>query len=517
MELRHDITGAFNRKTAAGREVYISVTHDEFIHIMPELAGSGAVLIGLFCMENFAGHSGFTLFYALERRGSLNVVILVRHLTGPSAESVADIFPSASWFEREAGDGFGIKFPGAFDRRRLFLHEMYPEDFHPLRKEFANRPVETLKNITADREYKFKELTGEGVYQIPVGPVHAGIIEPGHFRFSVIGETVFNLEIRMFWKHRGIEKLAEGKSPDAGVTVAETISGDESAANAVAYSRAVEKIAGHPAPDRAWYLRTILLEMERVYSHLGDLAGMNVDVAFARGASRFFILREEILRFNRLLTGSRFLKGIVCPGGLKKDIDQGTLADLAHYLNGFIERFKSVLYLVYSTTSVVDRFEGTGMIAPELVNLLNITGPAARAAGIKIDVRRDFPYGIYPALEFEKRTAEKSDVKGRFNVKAQEVFDSVAMIHHLVEHMPQGEVYKQLPAADGYAMSLIEAPRGQNLHWLCIKDGKIDRYKIRSASFCNWQAIEHAVPGNIVPDFPLINKSLNLSYAGTDL
>ena len=193
------------------------------------------------------------------------------------------------------------------------------------------------------------------------------------------------------------------------------------------------------------------------------------------------------------------------------------MAQLSAYLDSFTERFKYILYLVYSTSSVVDRLETTGVIKPELIKLLNITGPAARASGENIDTRRDYPYGLYPVLEFEKRTTATGAAKGRFGVKTAEIFDSVSMIRHVIESLTAGPVYAKPQIADGYALSLIESPRGQSLHWVSVKDGKIDRYKIRTASFCNWQAIEHAVLGNIVPDFPLINKSLNLSYAGTDL
>jgi Ni,Fe-hydrogenase III large subunit len=260
-----------------------------------------------------------------------------------------------------------------------------------------------------------------------------------------------------------------------------------------------------------------MLEMERIYSHLGDMAGMIVDVAFPRGAGHFFVLREEILRQNNALTGSRFMKGIICQGGLSKDIPPQALGDLSRYLEDFLPRLKAAQDIVYATSSVVDRLETTGVIKPELINLLNITGPAARASGIEIDTRRDHPYGIYPSLEFQRRTGEKGDVLARFNVKAQEINDSVAMIRTLISQLSDGEVFTEMYVKNGYALTLIEAPRGQNLHWVNLKNGVIDRYKVRTASFCNWQAIEHAVLGNIVPDFPLINKSLNLSYAGTDL
>jgi formate hydrogenlyase subunit 5 len=499
------------------REVYLPVAEFDFDNVITALAGRDIVLIALFAAENIDGHNGFTLFYVLEKRGSSNIVILKLALSGKEAISIAGDFASACWFEREIRDGFGIEFPNAFDKRRLFLHEVYPDDFHPLLKSFHNVPTSTRQTIAPSSEYQFKEMTGEGVYQIPVGPVHAGIIEPGHFRFSVIGETIFNLEIRMFYKHRGIEKLAEGKTPEQCVGIAETISGDESVANAVGFSLAIEKVCGANIPARAWQLRTILLELERIYSHLGDMAGMVVDVAFPRGASRFFILREEILRQNALLTGSRFMKGIVTPGGLKKDIPPGVLARLAEYLAVFRPRFDEALNIVHSSSSVVDRLETTGVIRPELVNALNITGPAARAGGVPIDTRRDHPYGIYAELEYETRKAEKSDVMSRFNVKSNEILDSVSMIRNLVNTIQTGDVSAPLEYRDGYALALVETARGQSLHWVNLKDRVIDRYKVRTASFCNWQAIEQAVLGNIVPDFPLINKSLNLSYAGTDL
>jgi len=500
-------------------ESYIVLPEEDFYNALTALSGKDVILIGLFCSQNFNGHVGFTLLYILERRKYSRIVVIERRLQGLTAGSVAMLFPSACWFEREITDGFGVTFPDAFDKRRLFLHEVYPDDFHPLRKDFKNQSIITRETILTDSEYEFKKMTGDGVYQIPVGPVHAGIIEPGHFRFSVIGETIFNLEIRMFYKHRGIEKLAEGKMPEEVARIAESISGDESVANAIAFSMAVEKICETVVPTRAWQLRTILLEIERIYSHLGDLAGMIVDVAFPRGASRFFVLREQIFRLNNALTGSRFMKGIICPGGLTKDIPLQAIEELTHYLDRFTSGFESALDIVRSTSSVIDRLETTGVIKKELIDLLNITGPAARASGFPIDTRFDHSYGIYGDItpQFHKRIAEKGDVSDRFNIKAAEIGDSVMLIRHLISQLDKGEIRSGMHYRDGYALSLVEAPRGQNLHWINIKDGVIDRYKVRTASFCNWQAIEHAVLGNIVPDFPLINKSLNLSYAGTDL
>ena len=504
--------------TSPTNEIYLPVSEGEFRELVPLFPEVEVVLISLFCVEKFEGSDGFTLFYVLEKRGARNIVNLMRQLEGKTAFSVAEYLPSAGWFEREIRDGFGIEFNDAADKRRLFLHEAYPVGFHPLLKSFKNQDITpNRKTISATENYVFKEVKGCGIYQIPVGPVHAGIIEPGHFRFSAIGETVFNLEVRMFYKHRGLEKLAEGKTPAETVIVAETISGDESAANATAYCMAVEKIACCRIPERAMFIRTILLEMERIYSHLGDLAGMNVDVAFGVGASDFQILREEILRLNDTLTGSRFLKNIISLGGLKRDISSKSLLDLNKYLDTFRNRLQKAYDYIHSTNSAIDRFETTGIIKKELIQPLNITGPAARAAGVEIDNRIDHPYGVYHLFEMTKRTAEKSDVLARFDVKTAEIMDSIEIIQKSISAIKSGSIAVEIVVKDGYGLALVESARGQNLHWVYIRNGLIDRYKIRTASFCNWQSIEHAVLDNIVPDFPLINKSLNLSYAGTDL
>ena len=409
-----------------------------------------------------------------------------------------------------------IEFTGAFDTRRLFLHENYPSDFHPLLKSFKNGKIE-MPSPDNKNEYVFKQIEGEGVYQIPVGPVHAGIIEPGHFRFSVIGETIFNLEVRLFFKHRGLEKLAEGLKPQDCVKIAEAISGDETVANAVAFCIAIEKICGIAVPRRAVQLRTVFLELERVYSHLGDLAGMCVDVAYPLGASPFFILREEIFRLNEALTGSRFLKGMLAVGGLTKDVDEQNLKSLSTYIEGFPKKLNAATGIDNSFFSVIDRFETTGKVKPEILSLLHITGPVSRASGKMTDTRINHPYGFYKELKLKTRTLPNTDVLARFNLKATEILDSIKIIHNIISNLDKGEISAIFEIKDGYALSLVESPRGQNLHWVYIKDGLLDRYKVRTASFCNWQAMEHAVLGNIVPDFPLINKSMNLSYAGTDM
>lgn len=512
-EILGDAAGRTTR--GPGGEWYVPVDEGVFERAIRELALRKFVLISLFCVEGFSPESRHSLFYVLERKGS--ILILVRPVAHQQATSIATTWPSAAWPERECRDGFGIEFSGAFDTRRLLLHEPYQKDFHPLDKAFANAPVTTNDDVPAAEEYPLRAMTGEGVYQVAVGPVHAGIIEPGHFRFSVIGETVFNLEIRMFYTHRGIEKLAEGKAPDDCVRVAEAVSGDESVANSTAFCMAVERISGISVPDRAWYIRTILSELERCCSHLGDQAGMLTDVAFALGASQFSVLREEVFRKNAELTGSRFLRGMTCVGGVSRDIPADRLADLGEFVAQLKKRYRVGLSIVLSTPSVIDRFATTGVVKHELLRPLNITGPVARASGGRVDVRLDHPYGVYDRFVPVHTPLIDGDVLARFTVKAQEFLDSLDLIERLIKAIPEGVVRSKGEVRDGYALALVESARGQNLCWVKIKEGKIDRYKVRTASYCNWLAIEHAVPGNILADFPVINKSMNLSYAGTDM
>lgn len=490
----------------------LSLDEAEFPKIITSLSSANFVLSCIFAMET----KGIKLFYVFEKSGYKDFLILDIHLFKGKIPSIAQMFPIACLYEREIRDGFGVDFEGSTDDRRLFLHECYPLNFHPLNKSFKGGAVK-MKEPSPDGEYKFKEVHGEGVYHIPVGPVHAGIIEPGHFRFSAIGETIFNLEIRMFWKHRGIEKSAEGKTPLQALPVAQAISGDETIANSWAFCLAAEKIAGTEIPIRAEHLRLIFAEMERIYSLLGDLAGMIIDVAYPVGASPFFVLREEILRWNEKLCGSRFFKNAIVLGGVNNEVSKQTLLELSHYLASFNQRFQNAVHNALSQPSVIDRFETTGIVKKELIKPLNLTGPIARASGIDVDVRKDHPYGLYKKIVPSIKVSENGDVQSRFMVKTETIINSAHLIKNAINEILEGKIKVEYKVKDGSCLSAVESCRGQNMHWISIKHGLVQRYKARTASFCNWQAIEHAVLGNIVPDFPLINKSMNLSYAGTDL
>jgi len=500
----------------AGSEYYLHIGENAIGEAAGWLAGrQGMSLIAMWAARKVK-KAGTDLFYAFNLKPSARILIVVVDLKSGRVPSIYENFPVAVYFERRVSDAFGLEFDDSPDRRRLFLHEAYPPDFHPMLESCTGQPSQCV-DAEPGSGYVFKKFEGEGIYEVPVGPVHAGIIEPGHFRFSVMGETIFNLEVRLGYKHRGLNKLAEGKTGGESMKFAEAVSGDESAANACCFAMTVEKIAGVQPSRRTWELRTLLLEMERIYSHLGDLAGMLVDVAWPMGASPFFILREEILRWNDVLTGSRFLKGFVKPGGLRGDIEPGKLVDLKRYLPSFARSLERALSGVEESAWVIDRFETTGIVKPELLAPLSLSGPTARASGDDADIRRSHPYGIYGELRFEVPVKTGGDVLARFRVKAEEIKASVRIINEVIVTISDGPVWLECLPGSGQAVSVVEAARGRNLHWLRFESGRIEHWEVITASFCNWLAIEHAVIGNIVPDFPVINKSFNLSYAGNDL
>ncbi|MBI1975984.1 MAG: NADH-quinone oxidoreductase subunit C [Candidatus Omnitrophica bacterium] len=412
----------------------------------------------------------------------------------PSFPSVTPLLPQADWMEREIQDLYGLVPQGHPDPRRLVLHGK-------------------------EGEYSFDRVEGEGVFEIPVGPVHAGIIEPGHFRFSSAGESILKLEIRHFYTHKGIEKLGEGKSADHLLCLAERISGDNSLAHATACAQGLEDLCGLSAPPRAHLLRVIFLEMERIYNHLGDISGMSMDVAFGFGAAQLARIKEQMMRLNERLTGSRLLRSVVIVGGVRRDISKDQQAFLLNELKRIKQDFDSVIQFLWSVSSLMDRIQGTGVITKEIAEVLGAVGPVARASGIDRDLRREHSYAAYQNLFFMVPVFPEGDVESRMKVRVQEIYESFKLIQEAVEALPQTPC--RVPAGDlppnQSALGYVESPRGSCFHWIQTDSkGKIARWKIQSPSFTNWRLIEYAVLGNIVPDFPLINKSMNLSYSGND-
>jgi Ni,Fe-hydrogenase III large subunit/Ni,Fe-hydrogenase III component G len=497
-----------------------------YLHAKLELAGAlcstlykkhDGRLAGLFAEDARASEKVFFVYY-LYALDSLHGFILVRvPIPGdyPELPSLTNAVHAVNWQEREIQDLFGIKLIGHPNPNRCVLHDDWPDVF-PLRKDFPAR--EKLPPFSGTR-HKFRPVEGEGVFQVPVGPVHAGIIEPGHFLFSVAGEPVLYLQLRMFYVHKGIEKLFETLPIAHCVRLAESISGDSSFAHATAFCHALERAAGAGAPPRARALRTICLELERLYNHVADLGAICTDVAFVTANMHAMRLREDVLRLNEDLTGNRLLRGMACPGGVRLDFDAGQLRALAALADQLEKEFNEMTKMIRSNSGARDRFETTGVLKPEVAANLGIVGIAGRASGFDHDLRRDFPHDFYDQVQFTVPVFTEGDVRRRMIVRREEVLQSLGIIRQVLAKLPDGPIAARLGEIppDRVALGYVEGWRGEIYHWIHTAPGnRLARCKVKDPSLQNWPALTEAILGNIIPDFPVVNKSFNLSYSGTD-
>ncbi|MFH1094988.1 MAG: NADH-quinone oxidoreductase subunit C [Candidatus Micrarchaeota archaeon] len=454
--------------------------------------------------------------------------------------SVSGKIPAAIWDERKMHEISGLEFSGLSDTRPIVIH---PESAKYLSLKAAARlPVpksaghggsapdaahpEDEKRSGYGRHddpYPFIGTGEEGEFEIPVGPVHAGIIEPGHFRFHVGGETIHKLEARLSYLHRGIEDFVRHKPMDGVFPVIEQCSGDESVANSVAYAQAAESLAGIAVPAKAESERLILLELERIYSHLADLGGMAMDVGFYSSSSRFLALREDMMRLNARLGGGRFLRGFIAVGGMRKGLGEESVSLIRSSMRGFMSSLAGIEGVTMSSSTFLDRVFSTGIVSHPTAKHLAIVGPGARASAVACDMRKHFAYGAYRSVQVHESMGSGGDVSSRFLVKLSEVKESARLIEHACTQAYESQTIAanvslaKVPAGL-YGLGWTEAPRGSCMFLLRSgKRGTIDRLAIRTASFRNWPALQEAVLGNITADFPLINKSFNLSYAGADL
>jgi Ni,Fe-hydrogenase III large subunit len=414
-------------------------------------------------------------------------------------------------------DHFGLVPDGHPNPMRVALHDDWPEGCFSLRKDFPDdRAVPRVEG----RFHPFRPVRGEGVFQVPVGPVHAGIIEPGHFRFGVAGEPVLYLQLRLFYVHKGIEKRFERLPWPHGLFLAESISGDTAVGHALAYAHAIEALAGVLVPPRARFLRCALLELERIYNHVADLGALATDVAFAVPAARAQVLREGLLALHEQLFGTRLLRGTVALGGVKRDLAAEGRNGLRAHLHQLEADFYDLVTLLIDSGGFTDRVDGTGILTRQAALDLGVVGIAARASGVDLDLRRDHPPDAADALRFQVPVEEGGDVRARLMVRAREVEQSLGMLHQSLELLPEGPVRAPMPerlAAGASALGWAEAWRGECLHWVETDSaGRVARVKVADPSTKNWPGLAQAVPGNILPDFPVINKSFNLSYSGND-
>ncbi len=427
----------------------------------------------------------------------------------PVVVTLSDLSFSASRFERELHDNFAIVPEGHPFLRPLVRHQHWPEDWHPMRRDAGPMP----KAHNDAPPYPFIEVQGAGVYEIPVGPVHAGLIEPGHFRFSVVGETILKMTARLWYVHRGIERMFQGVDNQRGIEIAERISGDTAVGHSLAFCMAVEEATGINVSPEVRSRRALLLELERLYNHVGDIGALCNDVSFGVGHARAMMLREQLLRLNERVTGHRLLRGAIEVGStVLRDVP--TTDEMATIRDSFDE----IVGLAQSNAGIVDRFNGTAALSIEDARAIGTVGVVARASGLAFDARHSHPF-VANTDTFEPVIQRDGDVMARFEQRVDEVHASLQIIEQLdasagSTRFLDGDSLE----AQRSGLGIVEGWRGVILHRVEVDaTGTITRARTIDPSFFNWPALSTALSDTIVPDFPLANKSFNLSYAGNDL
>ena len=457
---------------------------------------------------------GFLLRVALQDEEGLLIMEHAMEPASPGYPNLAEIFPAADRMQRAVFDMLGVTAYGS-DTRDWLRHGAWPLDHYPLRRDAA--PEE---GPVKDSHYPFVPVKGDGVHEIAVGPVHAGTIEPGHFRFTVVGEKVLRLEERLGYVHKGIEKRFESLPLMEGQKLAARVSGDSAVAFSWAYCMALEGILGIAPPARALALRALMLERERIANHLGDLGALGNDAGFAMGLAQFSRLKEDLLRLNSRAFGARYLMDAVVPGGVAADLGDSERFALLDAIAPLQAEVTTLREISDDHAGLQDRFSGAGRVEPALAGRLSLIGLAGRASGQSWDARADHPAPPYDKLAVQQAGELGGDVEARVAIRFDELFESLRLCRALLDGLPAGPVRVELPQAPAGRLGVgwVEGWRGPVL--LALESGaggSIRRCHPHDPSWQNWPVLEHAILGNIVPDFPLINKSFNLSYAGQDL
>ncbi len=515
--------------------VFASVPREKFADIIDELVNVRGLTTQLSMSLDVSGLVGVGLalahLYATDDRtsaGSYGVHALLHDDTSQtwfllstrlqpedlSYPSVTRRVMAAHWFERFIQDMFGIEAVGHPDPRRLVHHENVPEGHFPLRKDF----MWNAKMETADIAYPMPFVIGEGVVEIPLGPVYGGISEPAHFRLNVAGERMIALESKFFFTHKGVEKLLEGKNLPEALTLVEHICGDSAASHALAFAQAIENLAACKVSIRAQSLRSLVNELERVTMHISDLATIGgLGAGYTLLSSQGFRLKEQVVRLSDELLGNRFWRGLIVPGGVSRDFQANEFQKISIVMGEIIDEMLDVVSLAIQSDGLRDRLENIGILSKEAGLAYGAVGIAARASGIDRDVRRDHPYAAYGRFLPTVPIKVTGDVYARFMLRVDELKDSQRLIQELCKNPGEGAHLMPCEPKDGRDLGAVENGRGEILHLVYLKSGRIERYVIRDPSFCNWPLLGEIAPGNIVSDFPLCSQSLGLSCAGTDL
>lgn len=436
----------------------------------------------------------------------------------PRLASHTPYYPAADRMERHVRDLLGVVFSNHPDARRWTRHQAWPEDCFPLQTDFpatGQPPAPT----PADSDYPFVPVHGAGVEEIPVGPVHAGIIEPGHFRFQAVGEEILAMEERLGYVHKGIEKIAAGRDAQGLARLAGRVSGDATAAHAWAACLAMEQAAGAAVPPRANTLRAVLLERERVANHLGDIGAICNDVAFTFAYYQFSRMREQWLRDQQRVFGHRLLMDRIVPGGVAADVDEAGITLLREGIRTLRRELPGILPILDDHPSLEDRLIGSGVLSREAASRLGALGYVGRASGMDLDVRRDTPHTPYDGLEVKVPVLQNGDVAARMKIRIEEIHASLVVMEQCLADLPAGDTLAPWPAPAGVeGLGMVEGWRGETLAYVRFgSDGRVARYFPRDPSWFSWPALERLIQGNIVPEFPVCNKSVNGSYSGHDL
>ncbi len=528
--------------------VYCSVPCEKFVEAAKAMKTVSAMLAAEWATQE---SSWFGIFACYRLDWEYLIVKTVTTMDDPTFPTLTKKYLPAYRFERQMNSLMGVIPEGHPDLRPWIKFEDWPQDVYPLRKSFdASKPMPRVEG-----EYKWLRAEGEGVYEIPVGPVHAGIIEPGHFRFQAVGEQIINLEERLGYTHKGIEKLFESMRWEDGFRLAGRVSGDTTVAHSLAYCMALESMTGFVPSERASWLRAIFLERERIANHLGDIGAICNDAAFAFMFYQFMRLKEGILRTNSELFGHRFIMDKIIPGGVAVDIDEKGKEKIFGELKWLEREFEKLVIIYAENSSIEDRVKNTGVLLPEKARELCAVGVVARASGMNLDCRifNPFsPYGNKPSegtetfgsyrINLNVPVLTEGDVYARVLIRIHEVRESIRIIRWFLDNLPEGNIIATIetPSSEKAGFAAIEGWRGEIIYWLQSGPaGEINRCMVRDPSSVNWLGLEQAIKGNIifdfreyqsaentrlvpmqgdiVPDFPLCNKSFNQSYSGHDL
>lgn len=464
--------------------------------------------------------SDVQLTACLRRAGDVLLLRTRVAAQAPALPSQTPYYPGAGRMERHVQDMSGVVFADHPDPRRWSRHHAWGEHEYPLRRDFPLLGTRGERPARTDENYPFLQVQGAGVYEIPVGPVHAGIIEPGHFRFSAVGEEVLNLEQRLGYAHKGIEKIAVGRDAFGAARLAARVSGDSTVAFTWAACRAMEQAAQLDVPARTLHLRAVLAERERIANHLGDIGAICNDVGFAFAFYQFGRLREAWQRTSDVVFGHRLLMDCIVPGGVRADIGIDAMNRLRAEFDPLRRELNELLPILYDYPSLEDRLVTTGVLSERPARLLGVTGYVGKASNCDVDARRDIAYAPYDRLYVKVPVYSEGDVMTRLRVRADEILLSLGLLEDLLDSLPGGAVRVEWirPAVDSEGLGIVEGWRGETLVYARFgADEKIARLFPCDPSWFAWPALEQLILGNIVPDFPVCNKSVNGSYSGHDL